>query len=285
MTITADHLDTEKLKRHPASSAWPDLSDDAYLLLCNSIIDVGLQEPILIAGDLVVDGWHRLRACRSTGMDPKFEEMEDPTPERIAQVVIGKHQARRHLTKKELADGAVATMKACGMEYAEPGDRRQTAQNEPSAPAKITRQSVAETAGVSDATARRAIAEAKDGGPDRAKGIKDRATAAGGRSKRKRQEQLDGATAKRDAKEREDLLAEELDEARAFIVTLKARLGDVDGDDAQAEMQAVIADQKTTIGELRKELTATHDRLDESLADRDHWKAYATKMEEGLANV
>ena len=27
-----------------------------------------------------------------------------------------------------------------------------------------------------------------------------------------------------------------------------------------------MADQKTTIGELRKELAATHDRLDESLA-------------------
>ena len=188
-----------------------------------SIKKSGQRQPIMVVGKMVIDGWHRLHACVLAGVEPDFEELT-LTKEQIADMVIGNHQGRRHMTPGERATAVVATRLACGAKLPRGGRPEKTVSND----TVLTRQSVAHEAGVSEPTAQRAIAEAKDGAPDRAKGIKDRATAAGGRSKRKRQEQLDGATAKRDAKEREDILAEELDEARAFIVTLKARLGDVD---------------------------------------------------------
>ena len=69
------------------------------------------------------------------------------------------------------------------------------------------------------------------------------------------------------------------------MVSLNARLGDADPDDATAEFERVIEGQKQTIADLRLQNNALRKSTDAALADRDHWKAYATTVEEGLQHV
>ena len=87
------------------------------------------------------------------------------------------------------------------------------------------------------------------------------------------------------AKEGEDILAEELDETRAVVVALKAQTGEADPEDAAAEWEALHAKDKATIQTLRRDLAAERKLRQDAEADRDHWKAYAAKVEEGLAHV
>ena len=150
--------------RHPASAVWLDLGADEYAALCDNIRDQGQDHPILVTDDgQVVDGWHRLKACAELGIEPTVTLAPDH-PDWIANKIIGAHAGRRHLSKIEIARLAVETKLSCGLAFAGKGDRstpgEQSAQNERSAP--ITLEMIAKTANVSPATARRAIAEAKE---------------------------------------------------------------------------------------------------------------------------
>ena len=153
--------------RHPASAVWPDLSDDEFRALRESIREDGQEHAILATQDrLVIDGWHRLRACAELGLEPKVSA-SDLAEAGIARKVIGAHSGRRHLTKIEIARHTVATMEACGMKFAEPGDRRNSGERSQgdSSPYQIgetiTRKQVSTHANVSEATAMRAIRETK----------------------------------------------------------------------------------------------------------------------------
>ena len=150
--------------RHPASAVWPDLTDDEFTTLRDNIRDQGQDHPILITEDnCVIDGWHRLRACADLDL-PVDRIVCQFSEEEIASKVIGAHAGRRHMTKIDLARLTIATMKACGMEHAQSGDRRdpeQGSQVDSPAPDAITRETVAREANVSESTAMRAIREDK----------------------------------------------------------------------------------------------------------------------------
>ena len=49
--------------------------------------------------------------------------------EEIARKVIGAHAGRRHMTKIEVARRSVAVRRACGMEFADSGDRQDSGAN------------------------------------------------------------------------------------------------------------------------------------------------------------
>ena len=140
--------------RHPASAALPDHSEEEYATLVASIMAQGQNDPIRVTPDgRVFDGWHRLCAVEQAGETVKattcfFSEEE------IARDVIGAHEGRRHMTKAQMAAVNVAVKRACGLAFAEPGDRQDT-------DGKITRETVARESGVSETTAQRAIRDAK----------------------------------------------------------------------------------------------------------------------------
>ena len=140
--------------RHPASAALPDHSPDEYDTLLASIQAQGQNDPIRVTPDKrVFDGWHRLMAVDAAGETVKattcfFSEEE------IARDVIGAHEGRRHMTKADMAAANVRVKRACGLQFAEPGDRQDTK-------GKITRKDVAREAGVSERVAQRAITDAK----------------------------------------------------------------------------------------------------------------------------
>ena len=106
-----------KWARHPASAVWPDLTDDEYTNLRDSIAKLGqLHEIIATTGGKIVDGWHRLIACDELGIDPKIDVRVLSKP-RVAEIVIAAHEGRRHITKLELVRLHVETMLACGLEF------------------------------------------------------------------------------------------------------------------------------------------------------------------------
>ncbi|MYE01166.1 MAG: hypothetical protein F4Y03_07770, partial [Alphaproteobacteria bacterium] len=150
--------------RHRASAVWPDLGEDEYTALRDNIEAQGQDHPILATPDKrVIDGWHRLLACAELDLKP-VTTVAHFSEEEIARKVIGAHTGRRHMTQIDIARLTIETMKACGMEHAAKGDRRnpeQRGQPDPSAPKVITRETVAKDAGVSESTARRAIREDK----------------------------------------------------------------------------------------------------------------------------
>ena len=132
-----------------------------------------------------------------------------------------------------------------------------------------------------------ALLAAKEPAPTTAASIQDRGKKAGRRASAKVQQRQGEREQLRAAKDGEDVLTEELAEAQATVVSLKALLGDEDvaPDDAIAEFQDIAENQRKTIADLRKDLKAANKRADDAEAERDHWKAYATKVEEGLQHV
>lgn len=83
-----------KYERHPLSAAWPDMADEDFVALKDSISYSGLLEPITLYEGQILDGWHRYVACVATGMEPSFIEFSGSEP---VQFVQDKH-TRRPLT-------------------------------------------------------------------------------------------------------------------------------------------------------------------------------------------
>ncbi len=94
------------LTQHPLSAAFPSMSDADFLALKDNIEDHGQREPIIIFEGMVLDGWHRYRACMELGLKPaqfNFDASEDPVA-----YVISQNLHRRHLTASQRAAAVVA---------------------------------------------------------------------------------------------------------------------------------------------------------------------------------
>ena len=283
--------------RHPASAVWPDLTDEEYTALRDNIDAQGQDHPILVTLDnVVIDGWHRLRACAEIPIKPVtmiayFDDGE------IARKIVGAHEGRRHLPKLERAKFVIATMQAVGMELAPRGRPQETAQNEPFTENSITRENVAEQAGVSEATARRAIQETKEEqaaeaepepepeaepeqpAPLTAEEITKKAKASAGRARAK--------TKRAEAQAEELELWRELAETSSTALeALRSELAaeDIDVDE---EMRGDLqADAGRNILALSSQLDALHAKLAEERearktaeGDAAYWKKYAAEIE------
>ena len=67
--------------QHPLSAAFPAMSDEDFQALKDDIEVNGQREPVMIFEGMVLDGWHRYRACIDLGLDPQqftFPEGDDP---------------------------------------------------------------------------------------------------------------------------------------------------------------------------------------------------------------
>lgn len=178
--------DIGQFTRHDAGAVWPDLTDEEYDTLYQSLDDEGQLHPIAVAQPdaakseyIVIDGWHRLLAiCEINGRGERLSEIrpwlviKPNEPAIIAAIIIGAHAGRRHLGKLEVARLVVETQRAAGMEFDEAvkfGEGQKTAETpagqiEPGSNTdlfSITRESVAKAANVSTETAKRAIQEVK----------------------------------------------------------------------------------------------------------------------------
>jgi ParB-like chromosome segregation protein Spo0J len=82
------------LKQHPLSAAFPALDETAFRALKADIELNGVRERIVTDEEMILDGWHRYRACQELNIVPPINAFEGEDP--IAYV-ISKNLHRRHL--------------------------------------------------------------------------------------------------------------------------------------------------------------------------------------------
>lgn len=82
-------------QQHPLSAAYPAMTDEEYAVLRDSIADIGVQNPITMFEDMVLDGWNRYRVTQELG----YECPEVPfTGDDPVRLVRAQNDARRHLS-------------------------------------------------------------------------------------------------------------------------------------------------------------------------------------------
>ncbi|MCF7765458.1 MAG: ParB N-terminal domain-containing protein [Verrucomicrobia bacterium] len=70
--------------------------------LLGSIENLGQQDPIVVDGDTLIDGRHRLRACEYLGIEPKVVEWKTlGFDDSMGEWIMLKNLERRHLTPEQ----------------------------------------------------------------------------------------------------------------------------------------------------------------------------------------
>lgn len=88
------------LSQHPLSAAFPPMAADEYQVLVDSIIEIGIQNPITLYQGMVIDGWHRYTAATESGLPCPSVELGNVNPR---DFVMAQNKARRHITQAQLA--------------------------------------------------------------------------------------------------------------------------------------------------------------------------------------
>lgn len=92
--------------QHPLSAAFPAMTTEEFQELKDSIENIGVQNPITLLDGMVIDGWHRYSACMELNMTCPVVELAQGTDPR--DFVMAQNQARRHVTKAQLAMATTA---------------------------------------------------------------------------------------------------------------------------------------------------------------------------------
>lgn len=147
-------------EQHPLSAAFPPMSEEEFQELKDSIENIGVQTPIVIFEDKVIDGWHRYTAANDVGMGcPEMELDEDVDPR---DFVLASNKSRRHLTKSQLALSYAKVY-----EWAPEGRPNNS---EPSSELKTTKE-LAKLSGASTKTVEQVKKVLKDGDEDVVKAV------------------------------------------------------------------------------------------------------------------
>lgn len=94
-----------ELKQHPLSSAFPSMSEADYQALKDDIKSNGQREPVMVYEGMVLDGWHRYRACHELGVKAQQFTFRGNDP---AAFVESANLHRRHLSASQRAIAVVA---------------------------------------------------------------------------------------------------------------------------------------------------------------------------------
>jgi hypothetical protein len=104
-------VEREEMRNHPYADLFPMMDDAEFHALCLDIVANGLQEPIVtFAGQQILDGRNRYKACLKVKVTPKFQAYWGKDP---LQFVLSKNLHRRHLNESQRAMLA-ATIKEMG---------------------------------------------------------------------------------------------------------------------------------------------------------------------------
>lgn len=142
---------SERLSRHPLSSAFPSMQQSEFEELIEDVAKNGLAQHVITLDGMVLDGWHRYLACLESDTEPRLEVFSGADP---VSYVLSLNLHRRHLTASQRAAAVVA----CS-EWAGPGNRPK---GEPGSPL-ATVPEMAEAAGTSDRTIQQAKAAHRAG--------------------------------------------------------------------------------------------------------------------------
>lgn len=95
-----------ELTQHPLSAAFPAMSADDFQALKDDIESNGQREPVIVLDGMVLDGWHRYRACTELGL--KVTQFTFPAGDDPVAFVLSHNLHRRHLTASQRAAAVVA---------------------------------------------------------------------------------------------------------------------------------------------------------------------------------
>ena len=85
---------------HDAAAIFPLMVDDDFDALVNDLRQHGLQTPVDLLEEKIIDGRNRYRACLQAGVKPIFNKVNPDDP---VQFVMSRNLHRRHLTPSQLA--------------------------------------------------------------------------------------------------------------------------------------------------------------------------------------
>lgn len=91
-------------QQHPLSAAFPAMGPDEFQALKDSIVDLGVQNPVTLFEGMVLDGWHRYCAAIELGMECPERDLESRVDPR--SYVLAQNKARRHITRAQLIAAA-----------------------------------------------------------------------------------------------------------------------------------------------------------------------------------
>lgn len=87
---------------HRCADLFPSMSEEDYAALKRDIKAHGIKVPVSRWRGQVVDGRHRLQACKELGIEPLFRTVDLPEEE-LDAFVWSMNGARRHLTPAQRA--------------------------------------------------------------------------------------------------------------------------------------------------------------------------------------
>lgn len=85
---------------HPLCTLFPRLSGAEFAALRDDIKANGLRQPIVLHGDMILDGGNRYRACIEAGVEPVFEVFDGGN---LVSFVLSANLHRRHMSAGQQA--------------------------------------------------------------------------------------------------------------------------------------------------------------------------------------
>lgn len=154
--------------QHPLSAAFPAMGDDEFAALVADIEANGQRDPAVLLEGMVIDGWHRTRACDQLAQPLLFVDL----PEGVDPVayVLSRNLHRRHLTASQRAMAVAAC--ATWLPVGRPANSATIAQLPDAPPAGRSIEQLADDAGVSRRTMQHAAKVVKDAAPEVADAVK-----------------------------------------------------------------------------------------------------------------
>jgi hypothetical protein len=98
-----------KYEVHPLAKIFPDIEGPAFDALVEDIKERGLQEPIWLYENKILDGKNRARACEQLGKEPNIRTFTGPDP---VGFILSVNLHRRHLDTSQRAMVAASLAKA-----------------------------------------------------------------------------------------------------------------------------------------------------------------------------
>jgi hypothetical protein len=89
------------MKFHEYANLFPMLGKADLAKMADSIKTIGLEHPIIVFEDQILDGRNRFEACKIAEVDPRFKTYEGTDP--LRYVIDHNMDARRHLTDSQRA--------------------------------------------------------------------------------------------------------------------------------------------------------------------------------------
>jgi ParB-like chromosome segregation protein Spo0J len=90
----------------PSCAAFPPMQHDEFIALRASIERNGQHEPILVWGNRIVDGRHRLRACQELGIEPSFKRLTGDYQQAVSMAFAA------NVNRRQLGTGQLALLGA-----------------------------------------------------------------------------------------------------------------------------------------------------------------------------